>query len=265
MSRTPPVYRLDGKVALITGSTRGVGLRLARSFLEAGCAVMLTARDPARLRQAQQGCERISDQVSSMVCDVSHPAQVEALVEATAARFGTVDILVNNAAILGPIGPTWETAAAAWDEALRINLLGTYLCCRAVLPIMVSKRRGKIINVAGRGAASPWPNFSAYGVSKTAVVRFTETLAEETRSYHIQVNVMAPGANDTDMFRAAARHEPGMWDDLPEDASGPSRLALFLASDASDHITGRFIHVNQDWGAWTPADVAGDRYTLRRI
>lgn len=265
MSSTPPAYRLDGKVALITGSSRGVGLMLARSFLEAGCAVMLAARDPARLRRALQGCERISDQVSSTVCDVSNPAQVKALVEATAARFGAVDILINNAAILGPIGPTWEVSPEAWQETLAVNLLGTYLCCRAVLPIMIRQRRGKIINVAGRGAATPWPQFSAYGVSKTAVVRFTETLAEEARPHHIQVNVMAPGANDTGMFREAARHEPDMWNDLPDDASGPSRLALFLASGASDHITGRFIHVNQDWRAWTPADVAGDRYTLRRI
>lgn len=265
MSDKRPPYPLDGKTAIITGASRGIGLTLARAFLDAGCAVMLAARDPARLRRAEESCARPGGRLSSTVCDVSDPAQVGALAEATVARFGTVDILINNAAILGPVGAAWETSAERWSEALRVNVLGPYLCCRAVLPIMVAKRRGKIINVAGRGAAAPWPRFSAYGVSKTAVVRFTETLAEEARPHNVQVNVMAPGANDTGMFREAARHEPDMWDDLPQDASGPSRLALFLASEASDHITGRFIHVNQNWSEWTPADVAGDRFTLRRI
>lgn len=266
MSRfDPTACRLDGKVAVITGGSRGIGLKLARTFLDAGCSLMLAARDPERLRQARAQLGADARRLETAVCDVSSADAVEAMVRSTVERFGAVDILINNAAVLGPIGPGWETPAAAWEEAFRVNLLGTYLCCRAVLPMMIRRRQGKVINVSGRGAAAAWPKFSAYGVSKTAVVRLTETLALEARPFGVQVNVMAPGANDTELFRRAADVEPAMRQDVPADPDGPGRLALFLASPVSDHITGRFIHVNQPWWRWSADDVAGDRFTLRRV
>jgi len=260
-----PSYRLDGKTALVTGSSRGIGLTIARAFVDAGAQVMLSARDPGRLRDASEAFGRSSPRVAWSACDVAEPAQVEALVSATTQRFGTVDILVNNAAVLGPVGPVWENDPALWRRAIEVNLLGAFLCCQAVVPRMIQQQRGKIINLSGRGAAAAWSNFSAYGASKTAVVRFTEGLAAEVKPYNIQVNVMAPGANDTTLFREAARHEPAMLADLPVDPDKPARLALFLASEQSDHITGRFIHVNQDWAAWTRADLPEGRYTLRRV
>lgn len=257
--------RLDGKVALITGSSRGIGFDLARHFLQAGCRVMLTARTPQGLTAAYRMLKEMAPDVSCTVCDVSVQSQVAALTRATLSRFGAIDILINNAGVLGPIGPLWETDADAWQTAIAANLLGVYLCCSAVLPLMVRQRRGKIINLSGRGAASPWPRFSAYAASKAAVVRLTETLAEEVRPYNIQVNVMAPGANDTALFREAAHYEPEMLSDLPDDAHRPARLALFLASPRSDHITGKFIHVNEHWMEWTAADLEGDQRTLRRV
>ena len=264
MNHEPPACRLDGKVAIITGASRGIGLTLARAFAQAGCAVMLAARDPKRLARAGQELEQSSSQVAAYGCDVAEPQQVEAMVQETVERFGTVDILINNAGVLGPIGSAWEADTDAWRRAIDVNLLGTYLCCKAVLPIMIRQRRGKIINLSGRGAHEAWPNFSAYGVSKTAVVRLTETLAAETKPFNVQINVMAPGANDTELFRQAAEHEPSMLADLPTDPDQPARLALFLASERSDHITGRFIHVNQDWMTWTAEDLPEGRYTLRR-
>ena len=265
MSSEQPPSRLDGKVAIVTGASRGIGLTLARAFAQAGCAVMLVARDRERLARAHEEVGRISPQVAASRCDVAVPEQVEAMVRETAERFGTVDILINNAGVRGPVGPAWNNEPDAWRRAIEVNLLGTYLCCKAVLPIMRDRRRGKIINMAGRGAHEAWPNFSAYGVSKTAVVRLTETLAAEAKPFNVQINIMAPGANDTDLFRQAAEHEPSMLADLPTDREKPARLALFLASERSDHITGRFIHVNQDWAAWTAQDLPEGRYMLRRV
>jgi 3-oxoacyl-[acyl-carrier protein] reductase len=265
MTVPQPVFRLDGKVAIITGASRGIGVTVARAFLEAGCAVMLAAKDPARLQRVKDELGKTGTPVSARVCDVTVQAQVEALVRETIAQFGTIDVLVNNAAVLGPIGPAWENAPEAWQDTIKVNLVGPFLCSWAVLPTMIKRCRGKIINMAGRGAAGPWPRFSAYATSKTALVRLTETLAVETKPYNIQVNIIAPGANETDMFRQAAQVEPQMLKDLPEDSLKPARLALFLASERSNHITGRFIHVNQNWMDWTVSDVAGDRYTLRRV
>ncbi len=265
MRQAWPEFRLDGKVALVTGGSRGIGRRLGLSFAEAGCAVMLAARDANPLTEVEKELRAVSSQVATLQCDVTHSDQVKALVDATVRRFGTIHILVNNAGILGPIGPTWENDAKQWEETIRVNLVGTYLCCREVLPVFLSRGSGKIINLAGGGAAFPWPRFSAYSASKAAVVRFTETLAAEVKDHHIQVNVMAPGANDTEMFRKAAEAEPRLLADLPGDTLKPARLACFLASEASDHITGRFIHVDQNWDEWTESDLAGDRFTLRRV
>lgn len=253
------------KVALVTGGSRGIGRQIVRSFAEAGYAVMLAARDSDHLTQAEKELRAMGSQVASFSCDVSRSDQVKALVEATVRQFGTIDVLVNSAGILGPIGLVLENDPDQWEETIRVNLIGTYLCCREVLPFFVRQGRGKIINLAGGGAAFPWPKFSAYSASKAAVVRFTETLAAEVKDQNIQVNVMAPGANDTEMFRKVAEAEPRLLADLPEDPLKPARLALFLASEASDHITGRFIHVNQNWDEWTESDVAGDRFTLRRV
>jgi len=265
MNPIAPAYRLDGKVAIITGASRGIGKRLSDSFLEAGCAVTLVASNRQGLECAAQELRRGHRRVLAVACDVANSQEVEAVVKATIQQFGGIDILVNNAAVLGPVGSVWETDAENWRRAVDVNLIGPYLCCRAVLPHMIAQRRGKIINLSGRGAAFPWPGFSAYGASKAAVVRLTEGLALECKLYNIQVNVMAPGANDTDLFREAAAHEPAMRADLPADPMQPCRLALFLASEASNHITGKFIHVNQNWSEWTEADLIGDRFTLRRV
>ena len=256
---------LNGKVALITGGSQGIGRGIARAFMEAGCAVMLAARKQDHLAHAEKELKAVHSQVATFRCDVSRPDQVKKLVEAAARRFGSIQILVNSAGILGPTGPAWQNDPAEWEETIRVNLIGTYLCCREVLPLFLRQGGGKIINLAGGGAAFPWPKFSAYSASKAALVRFTETLAEEVKGNGIQVNVMAPGANDTEMLRKAAETEPRLLEDLPEDPLKPARLACFLASEVSDHITGRFIHVNQNWGEWTESDLAGDRFTLRRV
>src|SRR5207245_11746586 len=125
--------------------------------------------------------------------DVTGEVDIAELVRATLERFSHIDILVNNAGVDGPIGLAWEVDPVEWREALTTNLVGEFLACRAIVPVLVRQRRGKIINMSGGGAATPFPRYTAYAASKAALVRFTETLALELKEHNIQVNAVAPG------------------------------------------------------------------------
>jgi NAD(P)-dependent dehydrogenase (short-subunit alcohol dehydrogenase family) len=181
-------------------------------------------------------------------------------------------VLVNNAAVQGPIGPTDAVDWDAWEHTIRVNLLGTVLMTRAVLPGMRERGRGKIINLSGGGATGPRPNFSAYAASKAAVVRFTETLAHELRGTGIDVNAIAPGALNTRMRdevlqagpeRAGAEYEQAAR--RGETSFEPAtKLAVFLASSASDGISGRLLAAL--WDDWASlGELDDDAYTLRRV
>jgi 3-oxoacyl-[acyl-carrier protein] reductase len=203
------------------------------------------------------------------------------MVRKTLEMFGRIDILVNNAGMLGPIGPLHENNIDEWIKTVHVNLIGTFLCCRAVLPVMIRQGRGKIINLSGGGAAYPKPNFSAYACSKAAVVRLTETLAEEVKDYNIQVNAIAPGAIKTRMVEqiveaGEAAGEKALADArrvLEDGGAGfepVTSLAVFLASDESDGLTGRLI--SAIWDDWRSLDkdeikeiMRKGYYTLRRI
>lgn len=198
----------------------------------------------------------------------------------TLAKFGTVDILVNCAGVYGPIGLVTDISAADWFEAVKINLFGTFLCIKAVLPVMMKKRSGKILNFSGGGAVSPRPRFSAYGASKAGVVRVTETLAAEFKDYNIGFHVIAPGAINSRMLdqvlaagAAAGKEELAKALKQKNDGGVPPRqvaeLALLLASAKSDGLSGRLISL--PWDNWEniprhTADImSSDVYTTRRI
>jgi 3-oxoacyl-[acyl-carrier protein] reductase len=198
------------------------------------------------------------------------------------AAFGGVDILVNCAGVYGPIGPLHEVAADQWMRAVEVNLFGTLQCCQAVLPSMIAQRHGKIVNLSGGGATSPLPRFSAYAVSKAAVVRLTETLAVEVAEFGIDVNAIAPGAVDTQLQdevmaagdragelygRIRAMRETGAGG-TPIDV--PAALALFLASPESDGLTGRLLAAPHDpWREWDRTAIETLKgtpwFTLRRL
>jgi 3-oxoacyl-[acyl-carrier protein] reductase len=191
-------------------------------------------------------------------------------------HYGSLDVLICAAGVQGPIGPLVELSPKAWCETIETNLLGVMNSCRAVLPHMIERRSGKIIVLSGRGAADPRPNFTAYAASKAAVVRFVETLAEEVMDHNIQVNAMSPGGAYTSMtdeiLRAGDRagwkeHEDAMHVRLTGGVPPEKQieLALFLASEASNHVTGRLIHVTDDWKKLEHASVSKELYTLRRI
>ena len=275
---------LQGKTAIITGANQGLGREIARVYAEAGASLIICARDADLLQTAQQDLNRSllpGQALDAMPIDVSDAGSVASLVDRAIQRFGHIDILVNNAGIYGPMGPIEEVDWQAWMKTLEINLLGSILMCKAVLPHMKRQRAGKIIQLSGGGATTPMPMVSAYAVSKAAVVRFTDTLAEEVREFGIDVNAVAPGALNTRMLDevlAAGPEKVGKTffeRSTQQKASGGAglergaALALFLASAASSGITGKLISAQWDrWDEW-PQHLdelrRSDAYTLRRI
>lgn len=275
---------LQGKTAIVTGATQGLGREIARVYVQAGASLFICARDPDLLRAAQQELSQSllpGQTVDAVAADVSNPGNVNSLVDHALQRFGRIDILVNNAGIYGPMGAIEEVDWQAWLKTIEINLFGSIMMCKAVLPHMKRQRAGKIIQLSGGGATTPMPMVSAYAVSKAAVVRFTDTLAEEVRDFNIDVNAVAPGALNTrmlDEMLAAGPDKVGktfLERSTQQKASGGAglergaALALFLASAASNGITGKLISAQWDrWEDW-PQHLDelrhSDAYTLGRI
>jgi NAD(P)-dependent dehydrogenase (short-subunit alcohol dehydrogenase family) len=276
--------QLQGKVAIITGASQGLGLEIAGQFAISGASVVLCARNERLLEEALAHLAQkapITGQIEAIAGDVSDPGDVARIVARTLSRFGTIDTLVNNAGVYGPMGAIEDVDWQQWVRTLEINIQGSVLMARAVLPAMKLRRRGKIIQLSGGGATSPMPRISAYAVSKAAIVRFAETLAEEVREFNIDVNSIAPGALNTKMLDevlAAGPEKVGAEffnRSAKQKACGGtglergSALAVFLASDASDGITGKLISAVWDnWEQWVEHLEelrASDAYTLRRI
>lgn len=276
---------LAGRGAIVTGASQGLGRAIAATLVQAGASVLLVARGEAPLQEARAELERLAgrpgQRVAALAADVSDAEACAAVVARARALLPDLGILVNNAGVYGPIGRLEDVDWSAWVEAVRINLFGTALMCRAVVPLFRARGGGKIVNLSGGGATAPLPRFTAYAAAKTAVVRLTETLAEELRDARVDVNAIAPGALNTrllDQVLAAgpeaageAFHERALRQ--REDGGVPlargAALALFLASPASDGITGRLLSaVWDDWAslAGRAVELAGtDLYTLRRV
>jgi NAD(P)-dependent dehydrogenase (short-subunit alcohol dehydrogenase family) len=273
---------VQGTVAVITGGGRGIGEAVALAFAGNGAAVVLAARTASELAQVEARVRAAGGAAVAIPTDVSSPPDVSRLVQRAVDAYGHVDVLVNAAGILGPVGPLWEADPEAWKRAVEVNLYGTFLCCRAVVPHMMQRRRGKIVNFSGGGAASPLPRMAAYGASKAAVVRLTETLAEELKPYNIAVNAIAAGLVDTrlldpvlaaqerggDQFARVRRLRDTGEGGVP--AELPAALALWLASDASHGLTGKLISAPYDgWRDWDERRIvalkASPWFTLRRI
>jgi NAD(P)-dependent dehydrogenase (short-subunit alcohol dehydrogenase family) len=275
---------LEGRNSIITGAGQGLGEAIANSFVAAGAGVYLCARtrnDVDRVASRLRAIAGPGQTIAASVADVSQPEEVEALVKEASARFGRLHILVNNAGVYGPMGPVEELDWRHWVSAVEINLLGSILTCRAVLPHFKKHGYGKIIQLSGGGATAPLPFLSAYAASKAGVARFTETLAEEVRGLGIDVNSLAPGALNTrllDEILAAGPEKVGQSfyqrsvrqqreGGVPMDAG--ARLAVFLASAASDGISGKLI--SAVWDLWEELPdhreelLNSDIYTLRRI
>jgi len=276
--------KLQNKGIVITGASIGLGKEVARKCVEAGAHVYLCARDAAMLEQT---CEELrhfasaNQVIGGMSADVSRPEQVAALIQRAEQTLPQIDGVVNNAGIYGPKDLIENVDWSEWARTIEINLMGTVLVCRAVLPIMRRNHSGKIVNLSGGGATSPMPRFSAYAASKAAVVRFTETLAEETKGSGIDVNAVAPGALKTRLLEEVLASGPEKVGEFfyqrslkQRDQGGESpekagRLCVFLLSSESDGISGKLI--SAIWDPWTRLGEfrselqETDIYTLRRI
>lgn len=275
---------LAGKKAIITGANQGLGLEIARKYVLAGADLMLCARNAEMLERARvelAGMAGAGQKILAQTADVSSPIDTQNLVAQTLVRLGGCQILVNNAGIYGPKGEIESVDWSEWLRAMEINVYGSVLMSRAVVPHFKAQGYGKVIQLSGGGATNPLPRISAYAVSKAAIVRFAETLAEELRGTGVDVNAIAPGALNTRMLEEILRAGPEkVGKDFYErslkqkETGGASLekgadLALFLASPASDGITAKLISaVWDDWGHWPEhlQELSGsDAYTLRRI
>jgi NAD(P)-dependent dehydrogenase (short-subunit alcohol dehydrogenase family) len=262
---------------LVTGAGRGIGKRLAIGFATQGARVGLLARSKAELDLCHLEIEHTGGNALRLRADVSDYEQVSAAIERMRVQYGgPVQVLICAASMLGPIGPFVETNPKIWNEVLHTNLIGVMNACRAVLPNMIQKRSGKIIVLTSNAASQARPNFALYAAAKAAVVSFVESIAEELRDHNVQINCMSPGASYTHMTdQILAAGERAGWRELEEaqqarltggmSAEKQIELALFLASEQSNHVSGRLIHILDDWKRLRDGSVKPDLYTLRRV
>lgn len=274
--------KLQGLNTIITGGSQGFGRHIVEAFLAEGANVVFCARTAADVEQTRTDLAaslRPGQLLIGRPCDIADPASVAALF-ACAGELGRLHAVVNNAGIYGPIGPTEDIPLADWNQAWQVNVTGTLLVCQHAIRAMKPGRAGRIVNISGGGATNPMPRFAAYAATKAAVVRLTETLAEEFRADGIMVNAVAPGALRTRLTRQVLEAGPERagaeffaknkkWAD--EGAVDPrlgAALCVYLASAESEGITGKLI--SAQWDPWEElqkfsADLKGDIYTLRRI
>lgn len=275
---------LAGRAAVIAGASEGLGLEIALTYVRAGANVLLCARTAATLERAERevrAAAHADQQVRAVVADVSNVADVEHVTREAMQHFPQVHALVNNAGVYGPLGPLESIDWNEWTRAVEINLYGSVLMTRALIPHFKQHGYGKIVQLSGGGATNPLPRITAYAASKAAVVRFAESIALELAPYGIDVNAIAPGALNTRMMDqlleggadAVGQEFYSRMQKIASEGATPlahgAELAVFLASAQSDGITGRLL--SAVWDAWRDLPPRRDAlsrtdvYTLRRI
>jgi NAD(P)-dependent dehydrogenase (short-subunit alcohol dehydrogenase family) len=191
--------KLQGQMALITGGSRGIGLAIAKAYLQEGASVCICGRNKEALENATKELSAFGP-IVGIPCDVAIFCEVQEMVSRVMSQFGRIDILVNNAGISMTYGRVGESDPSTWANVIAVNLIGTFHCCHAVIPHMQKQGGGQIINLKGYGAHFPSPYVTAYGASKAALVAFTKSLAREYKRDHIHVNIFSPGIVKTDLI-----------------------------------------------------------------
>jgi len=277
---------LEGKRTFISGGTRGLGLEIAKTFLNAGADVAFCGRNSLEVAKIERELRSsysaaAHPEIMGLTVDIADSKQVKLLKTEIKNNFGDIDVLVCNAGVLGPMNEFLANDLDQWISAFNINLFGSIFLAHEFLPSMLAKRKGKIIQLSGGGAGSPLPGLSSYAASKAGLIRFIETLAEEYKNSGVDINAVAPGMLKTRMLNEMLEAGPGsigrnLYDKsvaqakVGLDSTGKAcRLINFLASDVSDGITGKLISAEWDnWNEW-PGHIKelreSDIYTLRRI
>ena len=246
------LFRLEGKVAIVTGSSRGLGFWMAEALAEAGADVVLCARRLEPCEEAARGVAQIGVRTLAIQCDVTDPDSVGNLVEETMAEFGKIDILINNAGFIWEEPPE-KVSLETWNKTLAINATGTFLCSQEAGKQMIKQGHGKIINIASiSGLRSVDPELSdtvPYSAAKGAVVAFTRDLARKWCKYNITVNAIAPGYFSTKMSKYLVEHrQPQLMNAIHMKRLGAKQeiqgVAVFLASSASNYVTGQTLAVD---------------------
>mgnify|MGYP001327668345 FL=1 len=232
---------LRGKVALVTGAGRGIGRAISTILASEGASLALTGRDTSRLERVKGEIQRDQGQADVWQMDVSQESSVEDIVGKIIDHWGQIDILVNNAAIIHPETPVWDTPILEWDEEMSINLRGTFLCCHFVLPHMIKRGQGVVINIGSSSGTIAEDIYGAYGATKWGVIGYTISLAKSVRRHGVKVNGLNPGWVETDMTAGTSiPPDAGPEWTQPEDIA---RAALFLAAHAPADMTGQFINL----------------------
>ncbi len=267
-----------GRVAVVTGAGRGIGKAVAWRLAQDGCRLSLWARTSSEVDQVAREISEGGGEAIAVVTDVARWESVRQATDDTIERLGRIDILVNNAGIGGERKPVAEADPAAWAQTINVDLTGQFYCMRAVLPGMIRQGSGKIVNMTGGGAGEPYPGNSAYAAAKTALVRLSETVAQEVREHHIQVNAMTPGLVVTrlteDALHQYEANDPERAAQFRQsletrsfDPEAGAELAAYLCSPAADGLTGRWLTVHDQWRELVkdPAKLMEeDLYVLRR-
>ncbi|HEX9653133.1 MAG TPA: 2-dehydro-3-deoxy-D-gluconate 5-dehydrogenase KduD [bacterium] len=248
-------FRLDGKVAMVTGASRGLGQGMALGLAEAGADIVALSTNEKNLAETAALVKKLGTKVVAVGCDVTNSAHIRAAVQRAVDEFGAVDILVNNAGTIRR-APAVEYSDEDWQIVLDTNLNGLFRFCREVGKIMIERQQGKIINVASLLSFSGGITVPAYAASKGGVAQLTKALANEWAKHNIQVNAIAPGYFETDNTEALRKNEvrfkeisdripAGHWG-KPADLKG---AAVFLASPASNYVNGHILLVDGGWMA----------------
>lgn len=235
--------RFSNRVAIVTGAARGIGKAIATRLSAEGAAVVIADVDRRVAEVAAKELEALGRKVMVSVVDVSDPAQIAAMVQSVLQRLSRIDILVNNAAILGDVIPIRETPDAEWHRVMAVNLHGVFYCSRAVLPVMLSRKYGRIVSLASVAGKEGNANMAAYSVSKAGVIALTKSLAKEHAQDGITVNCVTPALTETDMIKAYAPEQRALLASkvpMGRLATPPEIAAVvcFLASEDASFVTG---------------------------
>ncbi|MBI2872462.1 MAG: SDR family oxidoreductase [Chloroflexi bacterium] len=240
-------------VAIVTGSSRGIGKGIARAFGHAGARVVVVARTetegrlPGTIYQTAEEIKAAGGEALPVKCDVTEEEQVQAMVQKVKDAYGRIDVLVNNAGVQVNV-PIVELPTRHWDLTMRVNLRGPFLTCKSVLPVMLEQRRGNIINITSGGGETPRPRGVSYGVTKAGLNLFTRGLALEVQDYGIAVNALNPGPVKTEgaVFVRPKDFDWSAWDE--PDAVGPATVWLARQTDAT--FTGRVVNRTEFGVTW---------------